>query len=105
MIQRNAKNNFRLKLEGIQTHERQNMSHVPHELHEEFPEAAERIHTLKVGNAHFAQLAERYHDLNRSIHRMESDLEPVADETLEDAKKQRLLLKDEIFAMLGTGKA
>lgn len=81
------------------------MSHVPHELHEEFPEAAERIHALKVGNAHFAQLAERYHDLNRSIHRMESDLEPVADETLEDAKKQRLLLKDEIFTMLGTGKA
>ncbi len=76
------------------------MSHVPHELHEEFPEAAEQIHTLKTSNAHFANLADRYHTINRSIHRMETEVEPVADETLEDLKKQRLQLKDEIFKML-----
>ena len=29
------------------------MSHVAHELHEEFPEKAATIHTLKSSNAHF----------------------------------------------------
>ena len=80
--------------------ESKRISHVPHELHEEFPEAVEKIHDLKGNNAHFATLADRYHTINRSIHRMESGVEPVADETLEDQKKQRLLLKDEIFQML-----
>ncbi|MGE3245964.1 MAG: YdcH family protein [Beijerinckiaceae bacterium] len=78
------------------------MSHVPHELSEEFPEAAERIHALKLGNAHFAKLADRYHEVNRTIHRMETNVEPAADETMEEMKKQRLALKDEIAAMLAS---
>ena len=76
------------------------MSHVPHELLEEFPQAQERIHELKTGNQHFARLAERYHEVNRAIHRVEAEVEPTSDETLEDMKKQRLALKDEISAML-----
>ncbi len=76
------------------------MSHVPHELHEEFPEYEDQIHALKVSNRHFSVLAERYHETNRAIHRMEAEVEPVSDETLEDMKKQRLALKDEIFGML-----
>lgn len=78
------------------------MSHVAHELHEEFPEKSETIRRLKGDNAHFARLAEHYHELNRAIHRMEANVEPVADETLEDLKKQRLLLKDEILQLLET---
>jgi uncharacterized protein len=78
------------------------MSHVAHELHEEFPEKSETIHRLKGENAHFARIAEQYHELNRAIHRMETDVEPVADETLEQLKKQRLLLKDEITQLLET---
>ncbi len=76
------------------------MSHVPHELHDEFPQAHERIHALKIGNQHFARLAEHYHEVNRAIHRVESELEPTSDETLEQMKKQRLALKDEISGML-----
>lgn len=76
------------------------MSHVPHELHEEFPDSADRIHDLKMKNNHFAKLADRYHELNRTIHRMETDVEPTSDMTLEDLKKQRLHLKDEILGML-----
>lgn len=78
------------------------MSHTPHELHEEFPEDAEAIHALKTSNAHFARLAEEYHALNRSIHRMESNVEPVDDTTIEEMKKRRLSLKDEIARMLAT---
>ena len=35
------------------------MTHVPHELHEEFPEHSDRLHQLKTGSAHFATLASR----------------------------------------------
>ena len=34
------------------------MSHVAHELHEEFPEKAEAIKELKGANAHFARIAD-----------------------------------------------
>jgi uncharacterized protein len=76
------------------------MSHTPHELHEEFPEHAEALHRLKVSNAHFARLAEEYHDVNRAVHRMETDVEPASDDTIEEFKKRRLALKDEIAGML-----
>jgi uncharacterized protein YdcH (DUF465 family) len=76
------------------------MSHVAHELHQEFPEKAEAIKTLKGGNAHFARIAEAYHEINRSIHRIETDVEPTDDATLENLKKKRLSLKDEIAQFL-----
>jgi uncharacterized protein YdcH (DUF465 family) len=76
------------------------MSNTPHELAEEFPEAAEKIHALKASNAHFAKLADEYHELNRQIHRIETDIEPAGDEHQTELRKQRLALKDEIFAML-----
>ncbi len=76
------------------------MSHTPHELHEEFPEFADRIHALKASDRHFARLADEYHRLNRTVHRAETDIEPTSDEHLEEMKKQRLKLKDEIFALL-----
>jgi uncharacterized protein len=76
------------------------MSHAAHELHEEFPDQAERLHHLKTHDAHFAKLAEIYHTVNRSIHRAESGVEALADAALEDLKKQRLTLKDQIAGML-----
>lgn len=78
------------------------MSHVPHGLHDEFPQAAAAISKLKIGDAHFARLADRYEHLNREIHRVETDVEPASDERLEQLKKERLKLKDEIAAMLRT---
>ena len=76
------------------------MTHVPHELHEMFPDKAQAIHRLKGENAHFAKLADAYHETNRAVHRMENNIEPVSDETLENTRKQRLKLLDEIAAML-----
>jgi uncharacterized protein len=78
------------------------MSHVAHELSEQFPGQAETIRTLKESNAHFAKIAELYHEINRTIHRMETEVEPVADETLEAMKKRRLSLVDEISQFLAT---
>ncbi|MGM0982723.1 MAG: YdcH family protein [Pseudomonadota bacterium] len=76
------------------------MSHTPHELAEEFPAHAERIHDLKQSDAHFANLAEEYHELNRQVHRMETEIEPVATHIEEDVRKKRLALKDTIAAYL-----
>ncbi len=76
------------------------MSHVPHELAEEFPDKVDRIHELKTSNAHFAKLFDEYHLINREIHRIETGVEPASDERSTDLRKQRLLLKDEIAAML-----
>ncbi len=78
------------------------MSHVAHELHEEFPEHVEAIKALRASNNHFHRITEEYHELNRAIHRMETNVEPVDDATLEDLKKKRLHLKDEIAGFLAT---
>ncbi len=76
------------------------MSHVPHELAEEFPEFKDKIHDLKSSNAHFLKLFDEYHEINRAVHRAETDIEPTDDLHLEDMRKKRLYLKDEIFSML-----
>jgi len=76
------------------------MSHTPHELHDEFPEAGDILHELKIENAHFHTLSERYHTINREIHRIESGVEATSDERAEGLKKQRLSLLDEIGHMI-----
>ena len=76
------------------------MSHTPHELTAEFPDLVDKIHTLKTSDAHFAKLADEYHELNRQIHRIETDVEPASDEHQTQLRKRRMALKDEIYAML-----
>ncbi|HKL56571.1 MAG: YdcH family protein [Roseovarius sp.] len=76
------------------------MSHTPHELHEEFPDKADEISRLKQNDAHFARLADEYHELNRKIHRAETNVEPVEDLAAVEMRKQRAALKDEIYQML-----
>ena len=76
------------------------MSHVAHELTDEFPAKIQAIHNLKTTDAHFARIADRYHELNRTLHRMESNVEPADDFTMEDIKKERLKLMDEIAVYL-----
>jgi len=80
------------------------MSHVPHELHEEFPDAGDALHALKISNAHFARLADEYHEVNREIHRIEAEIAPASDEATEELKKKRLQLKDQIAAMIAAAK-
>ncbi len=76
------------------------LSHVPHELAEEFPNQVEQIHELKMSNAHFARLFDEYHVVNREIHRIETRVEPATDERSTDLRKKRMVLKDEIASML-----
>ena len=76
------------------------MSHTPHELAEEFPGKAERIHALRSEDEHFRKLCDRYHEVNRAIHRAETAAEPVSDAHEHDLRRTRVTLKDEIAAHL-----
>ena len=76
------------------------MSHTPHELAEEFPDKVELMSQLKQTDAHFARLADEYHEVNRVVHRAETSVEPMEDLAEVDLRKKRAALKDEIWAIL-----
>ncbi|MBP6724246.1 MAG: DUF465 domain-containing protein [Halioglobus sp.] len=76
------------------------MSVEHHDLIHEFPELKERIHELKLNDAHFRRLFEAYHELTREVENMQNEVTPVATHTEEEAKLRRLRLKDELYRML-----
>ncbi|UAB87651.1 DUF465 domain-containing protein [Ruegeria sp. SCSIO 43209] len=76
------------------------MSHTPHELAEEFPDKLEVMSQLKQTDAHFARLADEYHEVNRTVHRAETNVEPMEELAEVDLRKKRAALKDEIWAIL-----
>ncbi|MBP1850029.1 YdcH family protein [Rhizobium halophytocola] len=76
------------------------MSHTPHELAAEFPQFTALMRHLRETDGHFARLCESYHAVNGEIHRAETDIAPVGDFRMEDMRKERMRLKDEIYGML-----
>ncbi|WP_170325806.1 YdcH family protein [Ruegeria arenilitoris] len=76
------------------------MSHTPHELAEEFPDKVELMSQLKQSDAHFARLADEYHEVNRVVHRAETNIEPMEDLAEGELRKKRAALKDEIWSIL-----
>ena len=76
------------------------MLNEKHDLVHEFPEYRDAIHELKTTNNHFSRLFDEYHEVDHEIHRIESDIETTSDDYLEEKKKQRLHLKDELFKMI-----
>jgi len=76
------------------------MSHVPHELAEEFPTKVDQMHALKQSDAHFARLFDEYHDINRAVHRAETNIEPLDNLAEVELRKKRGLLKDEIWGYI-----
>ncbi len=71
-----------------------------HDLIHELPEYRDKIHDLKMNDAHFARLFADYHDVDHEVHRIETGAENTSDEYLEERKKVRLNLKDQLFHML-----
>lgn len=76
------------------------MSIEKHDLIHELPEYRDQIHNLKMSNRHFAKLFKEYHELDHSVHGLENNDSPTTDERMEELKKKRLNLKDELFKML-----
>jgi len=71
-----------------------------HDLFHELPEHLETIFALKENNEHFARMFDEYHEVNDEIERIEAEIEVSSDAYLEDKKKRRLLLKDQLYQMI-----
>ena len=71
-----------------------------HDLIHELPEHKERILQLKVSDKHFAKLYDEYNELDQQILRMEEGFETPSDDVLEEVKKKRLYLKDQLLSMI-----
>lgn len=76
------------------------MTHTPHDLHDEFPDAGDILHRLKLEGGHFTKISDEYHEVNREIHRIEVEVETTSDQYLEGLKKRRLSLLDQIGSMI-----
>lgn len=72
----------------------------PHDLVHEFPDLLAKIDEMRSNNDTFASLMRDYDELDARIRRIEELGNPVADETIEELKKERLLLKDELYDLL-----
>ena len=71
-----------------------------HHFVQEFPQFKDKIHALKTHNPEFAALLDKYNSLDDEIYRIEEQIETPSDDYTESLKKQRLLLKDQLFQML-----
>ena len=71
-----------------------------HALIEDFPAYRETIHRLKVEDAEFARLMAEYNRLTKEIEGLEARDEPVTDDYMEARKRERVHLKDRLYASL-----
>jgi uncharacterized protein len=72
---------------------------LPHALNREFPELADIVARLKDTDLHFAHLLRQHDAADDQITKDEMGVAPMGDTALEDLKKQRLHLKDELYRM------
>lgn len=79
--------------------------HTPNELTKIFARDRELVSRLKLEDAHYARLADEYHDINREVHRIEVESEAASDERTEALKRKRLALLDEITEIVTKAKA
>lgn len=76
------------------------MELLNHDLQHEFAEYVDRLKQLRASDAHLSSLADRYDAHNHTITQYEQGKGALADDALEDMKKERLELKDEIYQIL-----
>ena len=65
-----------------------------------FPEYRDLITRLKTSDNHFARLFDKHNELDQKIKNMESHIEPGSHEDVENLKKEKLLLKDQLYSVL-----
>jgi uncharacterized protein YdcH (DUF465 family) len=53
-----------------------------------------------VSDAHFRKLFDEYDQVTTRVEALEKQESPVADESMEEFKKERLALKDELYKIL-----
>ena len=65
-----------------------------------FPEHRELISRLKTSDHHFAKLFDKHNALDQKIQNMEAGTEAATHAEIEGLKKEKLLIKDQIYALL-----
>lgn len=65
-----------------------------------FPEYRDLITKLKTEDAHFTRLFDKHNELDQKIKNLEAHIEPATPEQIETMKKEKLHLKDELYAIL-----
>lgn len=80
------------------------MSHISQDLHNAFPDDTETLRRLKADDAHFQALAARFDAIDAEAMRIEEGLQSASDDRLEDLKKRRLALLDEIAPIVAAAR-
>lgn len=65
-----------------------------------FPEHRDVISALKTSDPHFRTLFDQHNALDQTIRNMEARIEPATAEQIEHLKKEKLHLKDQLYAIL-----
>lgn len=65
-----------------------------------FPEFRDLISQLKTTDVHFTRLFDKHNALDQRIKNMEAHIEPGSAAEIETLKKQKLALKDDLYAIL-----
>ena len=68
-----------------------------HPILREFPEDREIIKRLKASDERFRKMFEEYHQLDDAIYRIEEEIDFATDQEMEEMKKRRAWLKDQIY--------
>lgn len=73
---------------------------VRHSLANDFPELSQLIDELRSRDREFARLMDEYHRTDKKIYGFEIQQRPVADGYVEQLKRSRLRLKDQLYRIL-----
>lgn len=75
-----------------------------HDILHEFPDLEETIRNLRQSDATFSSLMEKHDSLDNEIRNLEELNQPIDDLKMEELKKTRALLKDQIYQYLRDNK-
>lgn len=65
-----------------------------------FPEYRDLISKLKHNDHHFTRLFDKHNELDHKIKNMEAHISPGTQEDIETLKKEKLLIKDQLYVIL-----
>lgn len=65
-----------------------------------FPEFRDKISQLKTTDHHFMRLFDQHNTLDQKIKNMEATITPATHEEIEKMKKEKLAIKDQLYAIL-----
>ena len=76
------------------------MSIEKHDLLHEFPDHHHTIRHLKMNDNHFARLFQQYNELDHEVRKIEEGVENTSEDYLDTRKKERVLLKDQLYGII-----